>query len=95
MIYRKQRKRTQVPEGFFNLEDEKTKTRVSGYGHGDHIKLTDEYGNVWSGSATRNADNSICYQFRDAKGRIVSGASENMVITLRDVKGNIWKGFVT
>ncbi len=95
MIYRKERKRTQIPEGFFNLEDEKTKTRVSGYGHGDYIKLTDEYGNIWCGSASRNPDNSICYQFRDAQGNSLTGVSENMAITLRDVKGNTWKGFVT
>lgn len=95
MIYRKQRKRTQIPEGFFHLEEEKSKTRVSGYGYGDCIKLTDEYGDVWYGSATRNPDNSICYQFRDSRGRTLTGVSENMVITLRDPKGKTWKGFVS
>ena len=58
MIYTKLRKKRQVPGGFFHLEDEKTKTRVFGYGHGDHIKLKDEYGNVWLGSAVRNPDRS-------------------------------------
>jgi len=94
MIYSRDRKRTLVPGGFFHLEDEKTKTRVFGYGHGDHIKLKDEYGNVWSGSAMRNPDNSIVYRFRDAKGRTLTGVSDNVVVTLRDDKGNTWKGFI-
>jgi len=94
MIYSKDRKRTLVPGGFFHLEDEKTKTRVFGYGHGDHIKLKDEYGNVWNGSAMRNPDNSIVYRFRDSKGRTLTGVSDNVVVTLRDDKGNTWKGFI-
>jgi len=94
MIYTKQRKRSRLPGGFFHLEEEKTKTRVSGYGHGDHIKLKDEYGNVWHGSAERNPDNSIVYRFRDGKGRRLSGVSDNVVVTLRDEKGKTWKGVV-
>ena len=56
----------------FHLEEEKSKTRVFGYGHGDHIRLKDEYGNVWQGSkAIRNADSSVVYRFRDPKGQCV------------------------
>ena len=94
MIYTKQRKRTRTPGGFFHLEDEKTRTRVSGYGQGEQIKLTDEYGNVWSGSAVRNPDNSVVYRFRDSRGRSLTGVSDNAVVTLRDEKGRTWKGFV-
>jgi len=94
MIYSRQRKRTQLPGGYFHLEEERTKTRVSGYGHGDHIKLKDEYGNVWRGSATRNQDNSVEYRFRDGKGHTLSGVSDNVVLTLRDERGNTWKGVV-
>jgi len=94
MIYGKQRKRSRMPGGFFHLEDEKTKTRVVGYGHGDHIRLKDEYGNVWRGSATRNPDNSVSYRFRDAKGKTLTGVSDNLVVTLRDEKGHTWKGFI-
>ena len=94
MIYGKQRKRTLVPGGFFHLEEEKTKTRVSGYGHGDHIKLTDEYGNVWLGTAVRNPDNSVSYRFRDDQGRTLTGVSDDLVVTLRDEKGRTWKGFI-
>jgi hypothetical protein len=94
MIYNKQRKRTHIPGGYFHLEEEKTKTRVFGYGHGDHIKLKDEYGNIWRGSAVRNADNSVAYRFRDGNGRTLSGVSDSLMVTLRDDKGNTWKGFI-
>jgi hypothetical protein len=94
MIYTKLRKRQQMPGGFFHLEEEKSKTRVFGYGHGDHIKLKDEYGNVWLGSANRNPDNSIVYRFRDPKGNALQGISSGGTVTLRDDRGNTWKGFI-
>ncbi|MGH7484381.1 MAG: hypothetical protein ACREMY_02105, partial [bacterium] len=68
MIYRKRRANASIPGGFFHLEDELTKTRIFGYGHGDLIKLKDEYGNVWRGSAERGPDNTVRYRFRDATG---------------------------
>jgi hypothetical protein len=50
---------------------------------------------VWHGSAERNQDNSIVYRFQDGKGRRLSGVSDdNVVVTLRDDKGNTWKGVV-
>ena len=94
MIYSKQRKRRDLPGGYFHLEEENTKTRVSGYGHGDDIKLKDEYGNIWRGSAVRNPDNSVVYRFRDGYGRTLVGVSENVTVTLRDEKGRTWKGFI-
>lgn len=94
MIYAKPHKRTRLPGGFFQLQEEKTKTRVAGYGHGDHIKLKDEYGNIWHGSATRNSDNSVAYRFHNGSGQTLSGVSDSMVVTLRDDKGNTWKGVV-
>ena len=90
----KQRIRAQVPGGYFYLEEERTKTRVSGYGYGDHIKLKDEYGNEWLGSALRAEDNSVVYRFRDRSGSSLSGVSNDTAVTLRDAKGNIWKGFI-
>ncbi|MEQ1946863.1 MAG: hypothetical protein ABL995_06730 [Bryobacteraceae bacterium] len=83
------------PGGFFHLEEEKTKTRATGYGHGDHIKLKDEYGNVWLGTAERADDNLVIYRFRDGNGRTLTGVSESDNILLRDAKGDIWKGFVS
>ncbi len=94
MAYTRQRRRSSQPGGFFHLEEEKTKTRVSGYGHGDHIRLRDEYGNIWRGTAERGDDNLVVYRFRDSEGRNLTGISDSVVITLRDEKGNTWKGFV-
>jgi hypothetical protein len=94
MIYGKDSRRRQAPGGFFHLEDEKTKTRVSGYGEGDYIKLKDEYGNVWLGSAVRLPDDSVVYRFRDSRGRSLTGVAHGSVLTLRDGRGNTWKGFV-
>ena len=93
-FYRRESLRSRIPGGFFHLEEEKTKTRAHGYGLGDHIKLTDEYGNVWRGSGVRNDDNSVVYRFRDAKGNALSGVATDKTVTLRDGRGNIWKGFV-
>lgn len=94
MIYVQPRKRRRIPGGFFHLEEEKTRTRVSGYGHGDHIRLKDEYGNIWRGSAVRNHDNSVTYRFTDPHGHAFSGVSSDALVTLRDERGHIWKGFV-
>ena len=93
-IFSLARKRSRLPGGYFHLEEEKTKTRVHGFGHGDHIKLKDEYGNVWRGSATRNPDNSVAYRFRDSSGKSLTGVSNGDVVTLRDERGNTWKGFI-
>jgi hypothetical protein len=94
MKYNRERRHTRSPGGFFHLEDEKTKTRVTGYGHGDHIRLKDEYGNVWRGSAERTIGNSVVYTFRDGRGKTLTGVSDGNVVTLRDEKGQTWKGFV-
>jgi hypothetical protein len=94
MAYFNQHRRSDLPGGYFHLEEERTKTRVSGHGHGDHIKLKDEYGNVWYGSAERTPDRSVIYRFRDGKGRTLAGVSDGTVVTLRDEKGGTWKGFV-
>jgi hypothetical protein len=95
MIFTNQRRLASEPGGYFHLEEEKTKTRVAGYGHGDNIKLKDEYGNVWMGSATRNPDNSVVYRFRSGKGKSLVGIAEGESVTLRDERGSTWKGFVS
>ena len=95
MIYTKSRRQLRQPGGYFHLEEEKTKTRVAGFGHGDNIRLKDEYGNVWVGSASRNDDTSIVYRFRTERGRSLTGVAEGGAVTLRDERGNTWKGFVS
>jgi len=96
MIFTKQKdkRRGRLPGGFFHLEEEKTRTRASGYGHGDYIKLQDEYGIEWRGSAERNDDNSVTYRFRTSRGTNLTGVSTDAMVVLRDGKGNTWKGFI-
>ena len=94
MIFTRKREKNKQPGGYFHLQDEKTKTRVSGYGQGDHIKLKDEYGNLWFGSAMRNPDGSIVYRFRDEHGKSLTGVSHGEAVTLRDEHGSTWKGFI-
>ena len=94
MIFTKQRRQNALPGGYFHLEEEKTKTRVAGYGYGDNIRLQDEYGDVWIGSAVANADNSVAYRFRNGSGRSLTGVAQGEAVTLRDERGGTWKGFV-
>ena len=76
------------------MEEEKSRTRVTGYGHGDNIKLKDDYGNVWQGRAERLEDATVIYRFRDHHGRSLTGVSDNTAVTLLDEKGCTWKGFI-
>ena len=94
MIYRKKAKHSTLPGGHFHLENEKTKTRANGFGYGDYIKLKDEYGNVWRGTAERRDEDGVYYHFRSSNGRTLTGLSSNFVVTLRDEKGETWKGFI-
>jgi hypothetical protein len=94
MIYKKKRKHSKVPGGFFSFEEQATKTRLHGFGYGDHIRLHDEYGNIWRGTADQGADDTVRYVFRDAMGRTITGVSDAFGIVVRDQKGKTWRGFI-
>ena len=66
----------------------------SGFGYGDFIRLRDEFGNIWRGSAEEGPDESVRYRFRDALGRTVTGVSDSFGLVLRDERGKTWRGFV-
>ena len=83
-----------MPGGFFTFEEEPSKSRLHGYGYGDHIRLRDEYGNVWRGSAENVGDECVRYTFRDANGRTITGVSDSFGYFLRDQRGKTWKGFI-
>lgn len=67
---------------------------MTGYGEGDFVRLRDEYGNVWNGTANPQDENLTRYSFRDASGKAMTGISDAFGIVLRDEKGNTWRGFV-
>lgn len=70
------------------------KHTVQGYGEDDCIRLRDEFGRTWVGSATREDDNQIRYRFRDTTGRYITGLSDASGVVLRDERGKTWRGFV-
>jgi hypothetical protein len=67
---------------------------MHGHGEGDFIRLTGEDGRVWTGSATREPDNSVRYCFRDAKGKSMTGLSDAYGVVLRDETGKMWRGVI-
>ncbi len=93
MIYRRKQVRKTAPGGFLRFQNT-LKQCYFGFGEGDYIRLRDEFGNTWRGSAEREDDNSVRYRFRDEKGMTISGMSDSLGIILRDEKGNSWRGFV-
>ena len=93
MIYRKRSVHTSSPGGFFRFQNSR-KHSVYGFGHGDFIRLRDEFGNTWRGTAERDTDNTVRYRFRDEKGQSVTGISDTYGVILRDEKGNTWRGFM-
>jgi hypothetical protein len=93
MIYRKRQLHTAQPGGFHRFQNV-NKNTVYGFGAGDYIRLRDEFGNIWRGSAEKDCDNVIRYRFRDEKGRSISGMADSYGVILRDDRGNTWRGFV-
>jgi len=87
---------TPDPGGFFSFEHEgsESKDRLSGFGFGDDIRLRDEFGNTWRGSAEHAADGTVRYTFRNNRGKTISGMAEGVCVTLRDEKGKTWRGFI-
>ena len=65
-----------------------------GLGEGDFVRLRDEFGKVWNGSAERQDDKTIRFRFRDSDGNVISGISDSYGIVLRDDIGNTWRGFL-
>lgn len=93
-IFKRRKVHSKMPGGFFSIEEESSTTRLFGFGHGDHLRLRDEFGNVWRGSAEKTADDSVRYTFRDPNGHTISGVTDSFGIVLRDGKGRIWRGFI-
>jgi len=96
VIYKRKRIHSKVAGGFFHFEEPKSRTHIYGYGHGDYVRLRDEFGNVWKGAAETLADESVRYTFRDANGNTITGLSdsEHSGILLRDSRGKSWRGFL-
>lgn len=94
MIYKRLRKCSSEPGGYFQLENELNHKKLFGHGYGGDIKLEDSSGSVWRGTAERGDDHAVYYRFRNPDGRTVSGIGHDGNIMLRDEKGLVWKGLV-
>jgi len=67
---------------------------MHGFGHDDYIRVRDEFGHTWRGTAEQTSDGSYRYTFRNSRGNTISGLADGHSITLRDEKGKTWRGFV-
>jgi hypothetical protein len=94
MLYKRRRANSAEPGGYFHLESQPSHRKVFGYGDGGQIKLQDQSGVEWRGSAERGDDQSVYYRFRNSEGAVISGMGHGNQIMLRDSKGRVWKGFV-
>jgi len=92
MAMTRRRKTRLAPTGFFNIQNQTQ--RISGFGSGDFVRLKDEQGELWRGTAELLDDNTIFYRFRNSAGRVISGASDGYGIRLRDERGQVWRGYV-
>jgi hypothetical protein len=93
-IFKRKRTHSKIPGGFFSFEEEGANTRLYGFGHGEHLRLRDEFGNIWRGTAEKVSEESVRYTFRDANGRTITGVSDSFGIVLRDGHGKTWRGFI-
>lgn len=94
MIYRSRSRYSRQPGGYLRFRSSDQGT-IHGYGEGDYIRLRDEFGHHWVGSATRDDHTSMVrYRFHDDTGRHIAGVSDSHGIILRDDKGRTWRGFI-
>lgn len=93
MIRRRRTREAQAPSGYFHFSNSQ-QASISGYGEGDFVRLKDEKGTIWRGSAEVRDDHSIYYRFRSGDGKVISGVSDGYGILLRDERGQSWRGYV-
>lgn len=79
--------------GFFHVQSPQGKS-ISGFGDTSYVRLKDEDGNLWRGSAEILDDRSVHYRFRNGQGKVISGLSDGYGILLRDERGKVWRGYV-
>jgi len=94
MIYRRKQGSTSVPSGYYRFENVQGGGTLFGFGTGEFVRLRDEYGAEWNGTAEPQGDNVIRYRFCNQQGKTISGISDSCGILLRDERGNAWRGFI-
>ena len=92
-MIRRRRPRSRSQSGHYYFETVNHRV-ITGYGDSQYVRLRDEFGNVWQGSAEPQDDDTVRYRFRDQHGKMISGVSDTNGILLRDEKGHTWRGYV-
>lgn len=93
MIRRRRARQVHAPSGFFHFSNINQRS-ISGYGDGSYVRLKDENGDVWRGTAEVLEDRTVSYRFRNGSGKTISGVSDGYGILLRDERGQTWRGYV-
>lgn len=90
---RRVRQRNASRAGYFQFESIHQQ-HMTGFGDGDFVRLRDEFGTMWRGTAELQDDDTVRYRFRDDAGRSITGVSDRYGITLRDDRGVTWRGYM-
>lgn len=93
MYGRKRRYQSQAAKPAYYRLESGNRPVLQGFSDGDIIKLRDEFGREWLGTAEPFDQDMFRLRFRDEKGNPVSGVMDRSGITLRDMKGKTWRGF--
>jgi hypothetical protein len=80
--------------GCYRFENVRGQAKLTGFGIEGVVRLRDEYGVEWAGTAEMQDGGITRYRFRSPQGSIMSGISDGHAILLRDERGNAWRGFV-
>jgi hypothetical protein len=94
MVYRRNQRFNSARSGYYRFENVRGEGKLFGFGTGEFVRLRDEYGVEWNGTAEPQGDNITRYRFCSQHGKIISGVSDGSAIMLRDERGNAWRGFI-
>jgi len=94
MIYHRSRKRSTASNGCYRFENVRGQGKLTGFGIEGIVRLRDEYGVEWAGTAELQDGGITSYRLRSPQGATMSGISDGDAILLRDERGNAWRGFV-
>jgi hypothetical protein len=93
MIYQRSRRSLSLSNGCYRFENVSGKGQLTGFILDGMVRLRDEYGVEWSGTAELQGGGVTSYRLRSPRGSILSGMSDGQAILLRDDRGNAWRGF--
>lgn len=94
MVYDRHGKKSSVRDGYYRFKKTRGQGMLSGFGIAGLLRLRDNEGTEWTGTAELLEDGSTRYRFHNGRGEMIGGISDNQGILLRDDEGNAWRGFV-